>query len=157
MSQALAAMEALHIAADVADRVFDEMVLTAVEVGHVTTARFLQIVIDEGINAAVAVKLREKLRVTSAVPLCRVSAMRLCCCAAATMSAWHVAGGDAAGCRGWTRVYSSRRDCCGFVRSVRWRRALPCHCHTLLLCPMRRYAAHLACAWARCWATHCTA
>jgi hypothetical protein len=68
MSQALAAMEALHIAADVADRVCDEMVLAAAEVGHVTGGQFLQIVVDEGIKSALAMKLREKLRITSVVP-----------------------------------------------------------------------------------------
>jgi hypothetical protein len=68
MSQALAAMEALHIAADVADRVCDEMVLAAAEEGHVTGGQFLQVVVDEGIKAAIAMKLREKLRIVSVVP-----------------------------------------------------------------------------------------
>jgi hypothetical protein len=68
MSQAQAAMEALHIAADVQDRVCDEMVLAAAEAGHVTGIQFLQIVVDEGIKSALAMKLREKLRITSVVP-----------------------------------------------------------------------------------------
>jgi serine/threonine protein kinase len=68
MSQALAAMDALHIAADVADRVCDEMVLAAAEEGHVTGAQFLQIVIDEGVKSALAMRLREKLHITSVVP-----------------------------------------------------------------------------------------
>jgi hypothetical protein len=72
MSQALAAMEELHIAADVQDRVCDEMILAAAEVGHVTGIQFLQIVVDEGIRPALAVKLREKLRITSVVPPRRV-------------------------------------------------------------------------------------
>ncbi len=75
MSEALAAMEALHIAADVSDRVCDEIVLAVAEVGHVTGTHFLQIVVDEGIKTALAMKLREKLRITSAVPPRRV---RLC-------------------------------------------------------------------------------
>jgi hypothetical protein len=68
MSQALAAMDALHIAADVADRVCDGMVVAAAEEGHVTGARFLQIVVDEGVKSAVAMRLREKLRIASVVP-----------------------------------------------------------------------------------------
>ncbi len=68
MSQALAAMEALQITADVQDRVCDEMILAAAEVGHVTGIQFLQIVVDEGIRPALAVKLREKLHITSVVP-----------------------------------------------------------------------------------------
>jgi hypothetical protein len=72
MSAALAAMEALQIAADVSDRVCEEMVASAAEVGHVTGARFLQIVVDEGTKAALAMKLRERLRITSVVPRRRV-------------------------------------------------------------------------------------
>jgi hypothetical protein len=72
MSQALAAMEALQIASDVSDRVCDEMVAAAAEVGLVTGVQFLQIVVDEGIKAALAMKLREKLRITSVVPPRRV-------------------------------------------------------------------------------------
>jgi hypothetical protein len=68
MSQALAAMEELHITADVQDRVCDEMILVTAEVGHVTGVQFLQIIVDEGIRPVLAVKLREKLRITSAVP-----------------------------------------------------------------------------------------
>jgi hypothetical protein len=68
MSEALAAMEALQITADVADRVCDEMIVAVAEVGHVTGVQFLQIVVDEGIRPALAVKLREKLRITSVVP-----------------------------------------------------------------------------------------
>jgi hypothetical protein len=68
MSEALATMDALHIASDVADRVCDEMVLAAAEAGHVTGAQFLQIVIDEGVKSALAMRLREKLRITSVVP-----------------------------------------------------------------------------------------
>jgi hypothetical protein len=76
MSQALAAMEELQIAADVQDRVCDEMILVTAEVGHVTGIQFLQIVVDEGIRPVLAVKLREKLRITSAVP---PRTVRLCC------------------------------------------------------------------------------
>jgi hypothetical protein len=72
MSQALAVMEELHITADVQDRVCDEMILATAEVGHVTGGQFLQIVVDEGIRPVLAVKLREKLRITSAVPPRRV-------------------------------------------------------------------------------------
>jgi hypothetical protein len=72
MSAALAAMEALQITADVSDRVCEEMVAAAAEVGHVTGARFLQIVVDEGTKAALAMKLRERLRITSVVPPRRV-------------------------------------------------------------------------------------
>ncbi len=61
-------MEALQIAADVLDRVCDEMVDAAAEVGHITGARFLQIVVDEGIKPALAMKLRRKLRISSVVP-----------------------------------------------------------------------------------------
>jgi hypothetical protein len=61
-------MEELHIATDVLDRVCDEMVDAAAEVGHITGARFLQIVVDEGIKSALAMKLRGKLRITSVVP-----------------------------------------------------------------------------------------
>ncbi len=82
MSQALAAMDALHIASDVADRVCDEMVAAAAEVGHVTGARFLQIVVDEGFKSALAMRLRESLRITSVVPPRRVrcdGGMLRCC------------------------------------------------------------------------------
>jgi hypothetical protein len=79
MSQALAAMDALQIASDVADRVCDEMVLAAAEVGHVTGAQFLQIVIDEGVKSALAMRLREKLRITSVVPPRKVRCDALCC------------------------------------------------------------------------------
>jgi hypothetical protein len=72
MSKAQAAMEELHIAADVQDRVCDEMIVAAAEVGHVTGTRFLQIVVDEGIRSTLAMKLREKLRITSVVPPRRV-------------------------------------------------------------------------------------
>jgi hypothetical protein len=68
MSEALAAMEALQIAADVQDRVCDGMILAVAEVGHVTGVQFLQIVVDEGIRPVLAVKLREKLHITSVVP-----------------------------------------------------------------------------------------
>jgi hypothetical protein len=54
--------------------VCDGMILAAAEVGHVTGARFLQIVVDEGIRPVLAVKLREKLRITSVVP-----PRRVCC------------------------------------------------------------------------------
>ncbi len=72
MSQAQAAMEALQITADVQDRVCDGMILAAAEVGHVTGVQFLQIVVDEGIRSTLAMKLREKLRITSVVPPRRV-------------------------------------------------------------------------------------
>jgi hypothetical protein len=72
MSQAQAAMEALQIAVDVQDRVCDEMIVAAAEVGHVTGIQFLQIVVDEGIRSTLAMKLREKLRITSVVPPRRV-------------------------------------------------------------------------------------
>ncbi len=107
MSQAQAAMEALQIAADVQDRVCDEMILAAAEVGHVTGSQFLQIVIDEGIRSTLAMKLREKLRITSVVPPRKVrgdgAVMRCCCDDCVTI----VAVGDAAGrCRACSRARS---------------------------------------------------
>jgi hypothetical protein len=83
MSQALAAMEALHIATDVLDRVCDEMVVAAAAAGHVSGIQFLQIVVDEGIKSALAMKLREKLRIASVVPPRRVRGVEvvlLCDC-----------------------------------------------------------------------------
>ncbi len=81
MSQALAAMEALQIASDVSDRVCEEIVLAAAAAGHVTGGQFLQIVVDEGIKPALAMKLREKLHITSVVPPRKVRCVvAQCCC-----------------------------------------------------------------------------
>jgi hypothetical protein len=100
MSEALAAMDALHIASDVADRVCDEMVLAAAEAGHVSGAQFLQIVIDEGVKSALAMRLREKLRITSVVPPRKVRCDAAPCAAATTSVSCRVVGGGAACCRG---------------------------------------------------------
>jgi hypothetical protein len=51
-------------------------------VGHVTGVQFLQIVVDEGIRPVLAVKLREKLHITSVVPPRKVRGavgVRVCC------------------------------------------------------------------------------
>jgi hypothetical protein len=98
MSAALAAMEALHIAADVTDTVCDEMVRTAAEVGHVSGAQFLQIVVDEGVKAALAMKLREKLHIASVVPPRRVSGdARVLSPCTRVCPRWRVVGVDAGG------------------------------------------------------------
>ncbi len=78
MSEALAAMEALLVASDVSDRVCEGMVLAGAETGKVTGTQFLQMVVDEGVKPATAMKLRQRLRITCMVPLPRVRLHRLC-------------------------------------------------------------------------------
>jgi hypothetical protein len=50
MSEASAALVALQIDAGVVDRVCEAMVVVAAEIGHVAGDRFLQIVVDKGVN-----------------------------------------------------------------------------------------------------------
>ena len=68
MSVADDAMGELGIDREVSDRVCDAMVLAADSNGKIPGAQFLQIVIDEGVKSALAMRLREKLRITSVVP-----------------------------------------------------------------------------------------
>jgi hypothetical protein len=68
MSEALTAMEALQVPSDVSDRVCEAMVAAAALAGTVTGARFLQIVVDEGVKPAIAMKLRQRLGIAAVVP-----------------------------------------------------------------------------------------
>jgi hypothetical protein len=64
ISDAVEAMEALHISTDVCERVCDAMVVD----GDVTGAMFLRLVVDEGVKMTVATKLRQRLRIAAPVP-----------------------------------------------------------------------------------------
>jgi hypothetical protein len=70
MSEALEAMEELHVASDVSERVCVAMAVAAAASasGDVTGAQFLRMVVDEGVKTTVAAKLRRRLRTTAAVP-----------------------------------------------------------------------------------------
>ncbi len=68
MSEALSAMEALQLPSEVSDRVCEFMVAAAAEAGAVTGARFLQMVVDEGVKPAIAMKLRQRLGIAAVVP-----------------------------------------------------------------------------------------
>jgi hypothetical protein len=68
MSDALEAMEELHVAPEVSERVCDGMAVVAAEVGEVSGAQFLSLVAEEGVKTAVAARLRQRLRITAPVP-----------------------------------------------------------------------------------------
>jgi hypothetical protein len=68
MSDALEAMEELHVASEVSERVCDGMAVVAAEVGEVSGAQFLSLVTEEGVKTAVAARLRQRLRITAPVP-----------------------------------------------------------------------------------------
>jgi hypothetical protein len=69
ISDAVEAMEALHISTDVCERVCDAMAVTAAASDNdVTGAMFLRLVVDEGVKITVATKLRQRLRIAAPVP-----------------------------------------------------------------------------------------
>jgi hypothetical protein len=80
MSEALTAMEALQVPSEVSDRVCEAMVTAAAEAGAVTGARFLQMVVDEGVKPAVAMKLRQRLGIAAVVPPRTVRRASLAAC-----------------------------------------------------------------------------
>jgi hypothetical protein len=70
ISEALDAMESLHIPSEVSDRVCDAMAIAgaASETGNVTGAHFLRLVVDYGVKTTTAAKLRRRLRIVAPVP-----------------------------------------------------------------------------------------
>jgi hypothetical protein len=68
MSVAADAVAALHVPADVLNRVCEAMTAVADEAGNVTGAQLLRIVVDEGVAAVAAMDLRRKLGIAAAVP-----------------------------------------------------------------------------------------
>jgi hypothetical protein len=75
ISEALDAMESLHIPSEVSDRVCDAMAIAgaASETGDVTGAQFLRLVVDYGVKTTTAAKLRRRLRIVAPVPPSTVS------------------------------------------------------------------------------------
>jgi hypothetical protein len=68
MSAADAAMGELGVEKRASDRVCDAMVLAADAHGKLSGARFLQMVVDEGVTPSTAMKLRQRLGITAGVP-----------------------------------------------------------------------------------------
>jgi serine/threonine protein kinase len=75
ISEALDAMESLHIPSEVSDRVCDAMAIAgaASETGQVTGAQFLRLVVDSDVKTTTAAKLRRKLLIVAPVPPSAVS------------------------------------------------------------------------------------
>jgi hypothetical protein len=87
ISEALDAMESLHIPSDVSDWVCDAMAIAgaASETGDVTGAQFLRLVVDSGVKTTTAAKLRRRLRIVAPVPpsvvsVCPLTNARRCLC-----------------------------------------------------------------------------
>jgi hypothetical protein len=72
MSDASDAVAALQVPADVLNRVCDAMADVADDLGNVTGAQLLRIVVDEGVESSLAMALRRKLNITAPVPRRRV-------------------------------------------------------------------------------------
>ncbi len=71
ISEALDAMESLHIPLEVSDLVCDAMAIAGAAsetAGDVTGAQFLRLVVDSGVNTTTAAKLRRRLRIVAPVP-----------------------------------------------------------------------------------------
>jgi serine/threonine protein kinase len=70
ISEALDAMESLHIPSEVSDCVCDAMAIAGAEseTGDVTSAQFLRLVVDSGVKTTTAAKLRRRLRIVAPVP-----------------------------------------------------------------------------------------
>jgi hypothetical protein len=75
ISEALDAMESLHIPSEVSDHVCDAMAIAgaASETGDVTGAQFLRLVVDSSVKTTTAAKLRRRLRIAAPVPPSAVS------------------------------------------------------------------------------------
>jgi hypothetical protein len=83
MSDASDAVAALQVPADVLNRVCDAMADVADDLGNVTGAQLLRIVVDEGVESSLAMALRRKLNITAPVPRRRVR-----CSVAASSRFW---------------------------------------------------------------------
>jgi hypothetical protein len=74
-------MGELGIEKEASDRVCDAMVLVADAHGMLPGAQLLQMVVDEGVRPAVAMRLRQRLGITAGVPPRRVRCVGgLVCC-----------------------------------------------------------------------------
>ncbi len=82
MSDASDAVAALQIPADILNRVCDAIAHVADELGNVTGAQLLRIVVDEGVESSAAMALRRKLGIAAPVPRrtvrCAVVPSRCC-------------------------------------------------------------------------------
>jgi hypothetical protein len=72
MNDASDAVAALQVPADVLNRVCGAIADVADELGNVTGAQLLRIVVDEGVEASLAMALRRKLNIAAPVPRRRV-------------------------------------------------------------------------------------
>jgi hypothetical protein len=72
MSVAESTMGELGIEKEASDRVCDAMVLVADAHGMLPGAQLLQMVVDEGVRPAIAMRLRQRLGITAGVPPRRV-------------------------------------------------------------------------------------
>jgi serine/threonine protein kinase len=89
ISEALDAMESLHIPLEVSDHVCDAMAIAgaASETGDVTGAQFLRLVVDSGVKTTTAAKLRRRLRIVAPVP---PSVVSVCPLTNAGRSVWGI-------------------------------------------------------------------
>jgi hypothetical protein len=88
MSVAESTMGELGIEKEASDRVCDAMVLVADAHGMLPGAQLLQMVVDEGVRPAIAMRLRQRLGITAGVPPRRVrglAAVMLLLCAGVTV------------------------------------------------------------------------
>jgi hypothetical protein len=83
MNDASDAVAALQVPADVLNRVCEAIADVADELGNVTGAQLLRIVVDEGVEASLAMALRRKLSIAAPVPRRRVR-----CSGAASSRLW---------------------------------------------------------------------
>jgi hypothetical protein len=102
MNDASDAVAALQVPADVLNRVCEAIADVADELGNVTGAQLLRIVVDEGVEASLAMALRRKLSIAAPVPHRRVR-----CSVAASSRVWSLYCGVA---------MSLRRDVAAVLR-----------------------------------------
>jgi hypothetical protein len=111
MNDASDAVAVLQVPADVLNRVCEAIADVADELGNVTGAQLLRIVVDEGVEASLAMALRRKLSIAAPVPRRRVR----CLVAATSLRFWSLPCGVAASPGPMPRlpccVVSSLRSC----------------------------------------------
>jgi hypothetical protein len=109
MSVATNAVAALQVPSDVLNRVCEAMADVADELGNVTGPQLLRIVVDEGLEASLAMALRQKLSITAPVPRRRVR-----CSGAASSRLWSLPW--------WRRGLAASRCRCVAVAVLSMRR-----------------------------------